>query len=52
MNRQKRFREIFGYREDIREKRVSAKLTTITPCQRGQRLRGHGQDYADTFGKF
>ena len=28
MNRRKQFRELFPFREDIREKRVSAKSTT------------------------
>ena len=42
MNRQKRFRERFRFHEDICKKRVTVN---------SQRLRGHGNDYADTIGK-
>ena len=52
MNRKKRFREIFRFCEDIREKRVFPKsTTTLTPYQHSQRLRQHDvskvNDYAD-----
>ena len=56
MNARRQFNEFFNFCKDIREKHVSPvsawSTTTLTPCQRSQRLRGQGvsgvvNDYAD-----